>query len=256
MDNSFLFFEITLLFFVIAFVYSSVGFGGGSSYIAILALFAFAPATIKVVALLCNIVVVSNGTFLFWKKKELNWKKILPLVIVSVPMTYLGASYKISDKLYFTLLGWSLVVAAVLLFLQKSETTNEEPNIIFSQNLDKKSIASTIFLAAAIGLLSGMVGIGGGIFLSPILNLIRWDSARKIAAAASFFILANSISGIFSQFKNIYTIDFQFLMFLLLAVFIGGQLGSRISLTYFKATWIKRITAVLILVAAIEILSR
>ncbi len=244
---------LIVLFFIVAFVYASVGFGGGSSYIAILAFFAFEPASIKTIALLCNIVVVTNGTFLFLRKKELDWKKILPLVLLSIPMSYLGAVFKISDKHYFILLGVSLIVAALLLFFQKN-SKNETGTTPIHPFLNHKGFG--LSLSALIGFLSGMVGIGGGIFLAPLLHLIQWDTARKISAAASFFILVNSISGLLGQSENLYTVDYQFIVPLLLSVFVGGNLGARISFSFFDAVWIKKITAILLFLVAIELLWR
>lgn len=245
---------IIALFFLIAFIYASVGFGGGSSYIAVLALFAYEPQLIKSTALLCNIVVVSSGTYLFWQKDELPFTKILPLIIASISMAYLGAHYKMSDKTYFLLLGISLILAAILLFFQNKNEYSVKKDTI---NFKNQSIAAllNVILGAGIGFFSGLVGIGGGIFLSPILNFVRWDSTRKIAATASFFILVNSISGILGQSKNfIQNIDYQFIIPLLLAVFVGGQLGSRLSFLRFDAVLIKRTTAFLVLFAGVEII--
>ncbi len=248
-------------FFCIAFIYASVGFGGGSSYIALMVFCAFDAMTIKNTALLCNIVVVTSGTYLFWKKDILDIKKITPLVLSSIPMAFFGATLRISEKNYFILLGISLILAAISLlatsfFLFKDKEILIKKN---TQNIDNqifiKNNLFNIFLGASIGFLSGIVGIGGGIFLAPILHFMQWDTPRKIAATASFFILINSIAGLFGNaFAFAKNIDYQFIMPLLLAVFIGGQLGTRSNFRFLNPIWIQRLTALLVLFAGLEII--
>src|SRR5450432_509797 len=154
--------EILLFFFVIAFIYASVGFGGGSSYLAILALYELPFKEMRLIALICNIIVVTGGTIIFITHKQVNWKKILPLALVSVPMAFLGATIKLSQDTFFVILGCSLVVAAVLLWIKTRR--NDAENTITTGNYN---YIKDGFIGGAIGFLSGMVGIGGGIFLSP-----------------------------------------------------------------------------------------
>ena len=242
--------EICLFFLTIAMVYASVGFGGGSSYLAILAVYGLPFAEIKFTALLCNVIVVTGGTILFIRKGQIDWRKVLPLVILSVPMAFLGAMIKLNQETFFIILGFSLLLASVLLWLKTG--ADEE-------RLANESISNTQngLVGGAIGFLSGMVGIGGGIFLSPYLNLTKWDTARKIAAAASVFILINSLSGIAGQLTNTTdNINYANIIWLSLSVLIGGQIGSRIAIAKFNLLWIRRITAVLVLIAGIEILSK
>ncbi|MCJ8165052.1 sulfite exporter TauE/SafE family protein [Pontibacter sp. E15-1] len=242
--------ELLLFFFVIAFIYASVGFGGGSSYLAILALYALPFKELRLIALLCNIVVVTGGTILFVRNHHVNWRKILPLVIFSVPMAFLGATLRIEQRTFFILLGCSLLVAAVLLWSRKRHT-----DIPAAGAPDRATYAKDGFLGGGIGFLSGMLGIGGGIFLSPLLNLIRWDNPRKIAATASVFILVNSISGIAGQLLQLPPgINFTRILLLCGAVFAGGQLGSRLAILKLDPYMIRRMTAVLIFVAGIEVL--
>ncbi len=238
---------LVLAFFIIALIYSSVGFGGGSSYLAILALMAIDFYMIRSTALLCNIVVVSVGTSIFYKEGKLDFKKSWPLVISSVPMAYVGGLWPIRQEVFFILLGVTLVSVATLLWLQP------EKNVGLS-NSKYDTISFKIFTGGALGLLSGLVGIGGGIFLSPILHFIRWDEAKKISAVASFFILVNSISGLTGQLQQHAALDWHFIWPLLLVVFIGGQIGSQIGAQKFNPVYVKRITAVLILVAGTKIL--
>ena len=238
--------EIILLFFFVAILYSSVGFGGGSSYLAILAFTGIAFTQIRSTALLCNIIVVFGNVILFQKQKLYNWKKVIPLVAFSVPMAFLGGYLKINQTLFFILLGITLLFAAVTMWLSKK---------IVSKGKLKISMTKNASYGGFIGFISGMVGIGGGIFLAPLLHLTNWDSPKKIAAISSFFILVNSISGLFGQYLNPnFTIDWKLTSFLLITVFIGGQIGSSISYRFFSPIQLKRTTAILIAVVGVRIL--
>lgn len=242
---------VILLFLIIAFVYSSVGFGGGSSYLAILTLFSFPFQEMKLIALVCNILVVTGGTIIFIRSKQVDWKKVLPLALASVPMAFLGATLKLSEDTFFVVLGCCLVVAAILLWIQTNMATTVDPQIKNS-HIQKDAV-----IGGAIGFLSGMVGIGGGIFLSPLLNLMRWDTPKKIAATASFFILVNSISGLAGQFRVLpENIDFTTVMLLCIAVLAGGQAGARLGAIRFNPLTIRRVTSVVVLVAGIEVLHK
>jgi hypothetical protein len=241
--------ELIVFFLVIAFVYSSVGFGGGSSYLAILALYQVPFQEMKLTALICNIIVVTGGTMIFVWKDQVNWRKVLPLVVVSVPMAFAGARLKLSQDTFFIILGSSLIMAAILLWIKtkrNDEEIKEQGNNWFIKDA---------LLGGAIGFLSGMVGIGGGIFLSPVLNLMKWDTPKKIAAKASLFILANSIAGISGQLSTMQA-DMNYAQIILLcsAVLVGGQMGSRMGAIKFNMLVIRRITAIVVFVAGMEVL--
>jgi uncharacterized protein len=240
--------EIFFFFFAIAAVYAAAGFGGGSSYLALLALYALPMTTMKPTALLCNIVVVTGGTYIFWKNGYLNWRKILPLSIASIPMAFLGGLIPLKEKTFFILLGISLVLAAMLLIFQKIQSDTPP------QYSDEKTTLKSSIWGASIGFLSGLVGIGGGIFLSPVLNLWRWDTPKHIAATASFFILVNSISGLAGQLAKNPHLDGAFTLPLMAAVLLGGQLGSRLSALKFNQTYVRWTTAALVLYAGANIL--
>ncbi len=241
--------EFIGLFLLIAILYSSVGFGGGSSYLAVLSLSSLAFVQIRAIALLCNIVVVTGGTYIFIKNKQFNWKKNLPLVSISVPMAFIGGFLKISQSFFFILLGITLFVAAVLMWTSKYISEK-------GKDLDlKKSIGKDISYGGSIGFISGMVGIGGGIFLAPLLHMTKWDNPKRIAATSSFFILMNSIAGLFGQYLNPnFSIDPAITIILMVTVLIGGQIGSRLSATLISPVKLKKGTALLIAFVSIRIL--
>ena len=232
-------------FFVIAMVYSSVGFGGGSSYLALLGVMGLHVDIIRPAALLCNIIVVAGGTYIFWKSGQLDLKRSLPFLCASIPLAFVGGLWDIGDpSFFFILLGVCLIIGSILLWIQPLP----QKGYHFSNPLLNAS------LGGGIGFISGLVSIGGGIFLSPILHLLNWAEAKKISALASLFILVNSISGLAGQLSHNIHLDWRFIVPLLAAVFIGGQIGSRLGTRKFDAVVIKRITAVVIFVAAVKIL--
>ncbi|MBL0742778.1 sulfite exporter TauE/SafE family protein [Chryseolinea lacunae] len=235
---------LIISFFVIALVYASVGFGGGTSYLALLAVMQVNFEVMRPTALLCNIVVVTGGTWIFFKEGKLDLKKSWPFLAASIPAAFLGGFWKIGEGPFFIILGTLLIIAAVLLWFQGSESITHRD----------ASPVLTAGLGGGVGFLSGLVSIGGGIFLSPLLHLIKWDEAKKISALASMFILVNSISGLAGQLARSVAIPWAFVLPLLIAVLAGGQIGSRLGARRFNAIYIKRITAVLILVAGVNIL--
>ena len=244
--------ELVLLmlgFLVIATLYSSVGFGGGSSYLALLALVLTSFFAIRSTALICNLVVVSGSTYLYWKNGHLDFKKFLPFIVASIPFAFLGARFRLSEQVFFIILGGALIVSALALIFQTLKLKkSEEVNPNYPPYV-------TYLLGAGIGLLSGLVGIGGGIFLAPILNHMKWDKSIKIAALASFFILVNSISGIGGLLtKGMFELPWIEASGLIVAVFIGGQIGIRLSLSKLTGNGIKVVTAILVLIVGIRVL--
>jgi len=244
--------ELILLmlgFLVIATLYSSVGFGGGSSYLALLAIVFTSFFAIRSTALICNLVVVSSSSYLYFQKGHLDFKKFLPFIITSIPMAFIGARFRLEESTFFIILGGALIISAAALIFQTLKPKNsEEVNPNYPPYM-------TYFLGAGIGLLSGLVGIGGGIFLAPILNHMKWDKSIKIAALASFFILVNSVSGIGGLLtKGTFELPWVEAIGLIIAVFIGGQIGIRLSLSKLTGNGIKIVTAILVLIVGIRVL--
>ena len=210
-------------FFVTAVLYASVGFGGGSTYTALLALSDVDYRMLPLLALACNIVVVTGGTVRFALAGVVPWKGALSLTALAAPAALIGGLLPIAERQFMLLLGFSLVVAGALLFV---------PNA--SQGKGPSRAAKFIPAAAVpLGFLAGMVGIGGGIFLAPLLHLTRWQGTREIAATASLFILVNSIFGLAGQLmkgdEERLGVAMQYGLPLLVAVAVGGQIGSMLA---------------------------
>jgi len=240
--------HIILLFFAVAVLYSSVGFGGGSSYLAILALTGIVFTQIRATALLCNIVVVSGNVFLFIQHKTVDFKKITPLVMLSIPLAFLGGMVQINQQLFFILLSFTLLFAATTMWISKQIVT-------YNEKKSSSKLTRNASFGGIIGFISGMVGIGGGIFLAPLLHLTNWDTPKKIAATASVFILVNSIAGFIGQYSNPdFSINWNLTSVLLVTVFIGGQIGSRKSYSFFTPIQLKKATAILIAFVSLRIL--
>lgn len=235
-------------FFLIAMIYASVGFGGGTSYLALMAIWAVPFEAMRPAALLCNIIVVTGGTWIFYREGLLNFRDNWPLLVFSVPLAFLGGYFPIHEDTFFLLLGVTLVVAAVALWYQDRIPTLISPRLVTSWRYQGAIIGG------GIGFLSGLVSIGGGIFLSPVLHFLKWDQARRISAIASAFILVNSVSGLAGQLTRSAAFDWEFILPLGVAVLAGGQVGSRWGARKFNAIHIRKVTALLIFVAGLNIL--
>ncbi len=233
------------IFFLIALLYSMVGFGGGSSYIAILSITGINYLLIPQVALVCNIIVVAGGAYNFTKKGLISWSFLTPLIVASIPAAYIGGAIPIDQQTYQGLLGALLFLAGILMITAKKDTLIENNKPVKKYKL--------FILGSLIGLVSGMAGIGGGIFLSPLLNLLRWQKPKDIAASSSLFILVNSIFGLIGQIgKNNFSLNsYDNKLFLLfIAVFLGGQIGPRFCTSVLSQQKVKILTAYLILIVS------
>lgn len=229
---------LPFIFFFIALFYSSVGFGGGSSYLAILSLVLADFYEIRSTALILNICVVTIGTFVFIKNGVLKLKLIWPFFVLSIPMAYLGAQVKLSQKIFFLILGSALILAGIFMVLRFVKTRMESREF---------SNPKKFLLGGSIGLLSGISGIGGGIFLSPVLNLLKWKDPRIIASLASVFILVNSVAGLIGlNVAGTFHIDIDLTIKLIVAVIFGGSLGSYLSNKKFNLKFLGFLTAILV----------
>lgn len=235
-------------FFLTALLYASVGFGGGSTYIALLVLAGVSAHLVPVIAPICNIVVVTGGTIRFARAGLVPWRRVLPLVIVSAPLAYLGGLTPIKQATFIALLGTSLFVAGLLLVFRRTRA---------SEDVRQTTTIVDAGLGGAVGYLSGLVGIGGGIFLSPLQHLMRWANPRQIAATASVFILVNSLAGLAGQLTKLGTSGLTSLIQfwpLLLAVLVGGQIGTHAGIRLFSEPAVRRATGVLILYVSGQLL--
>ncbi len=238
-------------FFATALLYASVGFGGGSTYNALLALVHFDYRFLPIVSLACNIVVVSGTTLRFARAGVVPWRRGLLLALIAAPLAFLGGLTPIKQATFLVLLGLSLIAAGLALFVPRAAESEAEP----------LPLARWMPLAVApLGYLAGLVGIGGGIFLAPLLHYTRWAGARAIAATTSLFILINSLSGLVGQLSKNGVGTFGTALGdalpLLIAVVLGGQLGSVLALRWLPARAIRWLTAALTIWAGGQLLYR
>ena len=233
---------LTIFFFITAILYSSVGFGGGSTYLALMLIWGIPFYIFPIIALFCNIIVVSGNSINFIRSGNLNIKLLIPYLIGSIPFAFMGGSIPIEKEFFEILLFITLIIAGFFL-LMKSKSFNQ--NEIKINNIPK---IFSVIIGSIIGFISGLIGIGGGIFLSPLLFLIKAGYPKHITSTASLFILINSIFGIAGQLtKNIVLSEFLNYWPLFVAVLIGGQIGSILNIK-FLSNRILAITASLLVI--------
>ena len=238
---------LSIFFFITAILYSSVGFGGGSTYLALLLIWDIPYYIFPVIALVCNIIVVTGNSINYIRAGNHNIKLLIPFLIGSIPLAFLGGTLKIDKEIFEILLFLVLSIAGFLLLLNNKAYENKK---IIIRKLN--SIVS-IIIGSILGFVSGVVGIGGGIFLSPILFLLKADNPKNIVTTASLFILVNSISGVFGQLtkENIFS-ELIIYLPLFLSVLIGGLLGNYINLKIFSNRDLALITSLLVIFVAIR----
>lgn len=239
-------------FFLTALLYASVGFGGGSTYTALLTLGEVDYKILPAISLICNVIVVSGGAVRYIRAGQVDWPRVVPLVLVSAPLAWLGGLTPIRQETFTLVLALALLAAGLLLMFQREHAGEAgKPTRIKASPFDYLAGAGT-------GYLAGLVGIGGGIFLAPILHLTKWGQPRAIAATACLFILINSLAGLGGQFMKLGTSGAAAAITpywpLAIAVLIGGQIGSFASLKLLSQTMVRRATALLILYVAGQLL--
>jgi len=239
---------LAILFFITAILYSSVGFGGGSTYLALLLIWEVPYFIFPIIALFCNIIVVSGNCFNYIRAGNLNLKLITPYLIGSIPLAFIGGSLPIDKNLFEILLFMVLSLAGFLLLLNFRSYDERETSY------KKIPTAISVLIGGILGFISGIVGIGGGIFLSPILFLIRAARPNQIVVTASLFILINSFSGIIGQMtKSGILLELANYWYLFLAVLLGGQTGNFLNLKIFSTRILVLVTASLVLFVAIRL---
>ena len=238
---------LSILFFVTALIYSSVGFGGGSTYLAILLIWGVPYTIFPVIALVCNIIVVSGNSINFIRSKNINFNLLFPYLIGSIPFAFIGGSITIEKSLFEILLFCVLLVAGIFLLIESKSFNKEQIKINKIPRLISISIGSII------GFMSGLVGIGGGIFLSPLLFLMKAGYPKHITSSASLFILINSIFGIAGQLTKDQILD-QVITYwpLFLSVLIGGQIGSLLNIKFLSNKILALLTSFLVIFVAIR----
>ena len=238
---------LSILFFITAILYSSVGFGGGSTYLALLLIWDVPYYIFPVIALFCNVIVVTGNSINYVRAGNHNFKLLIPFLIGSIPLAFIGGTLVIKKEIFEILLFLVLSIAGILLLINNK--AYEDKKII----IKKLNYFISIFIGSILGLTSGLVGIGGGIFLSPILFLLRADKPKNIVTTASLFILINSIFGIFGQLtkENVLNELISFLP-LFLVVLIGGLVGNYLNLKIFSNRTLALITSLLVILVALR----
>mgnify|MGYP001330622008 CR=1 FL=1 len=238
---------LSILFLITAILYSSVGFGGGSTYLALLLIWDIPYYIFPVIALLCNIIVVSGNSFNYIKSGNYNFKLLMPFLIGSLPFAFIGGTLSINKEIFEILLFFVLSIAGFLLLINNKSYENK--NII----IKKINFFLSLIIGSVLGLISGIVGIGGGIFLSPILFLLSAEKPKIIVTTASLFILINSISGVFGQITKGNVLNEIILYWpLFLSVLIGGFFGNYLNLKFFSNRLLALLTSLLVIFVSIR----
>lgn len=228
---------------VVALLYSCVGHAGASGYIAAMVLAGVSAATIRPTALVLNIFVACIGAFQFWRAGHFSWKLFWPFAVLSVPFAFLGGWISLPAHWLKLLLGLTLLYSAIRFFIQPKEETGIQP----------PSLAIALLTGALLGLLSGLTGTGGGIFLTPLMIFLRWGKTKAVAAVSVVFILLNSISGLLGVLGSGQALP-PLAWKLIPAAILGGAIGSYLGSNRFSPMGIKRILSAVLIVAAYKLI--
>jgi uncharacterized membrane protein YfcA len=233
-----------LLIFIVAFLYAMVGHGGASGYLALMAIFNMTPALMKPTALLLNLFVSLTAFIQFYRNGHFKWKIFLPFALASIPLSFLGGMITLDGNIYKKILGIFLIFP-VLRFLIYPNYSDEE--------LKENNIFGSIAIGGSIGFVSGLIGIGGGIILSPILLLLRWTNQKQTAAISAMFIFVNSLSGLIGQITKGISLNVSMFEFVGIA-FVGGLLGSWLGAFKFNQQFLKYTLAIVLAFASYKLL--
>ena len=225
-------------------LYSSVGHGGASAYLAIMALFSVAPDTMRPTALALNLVVATFAAARFAQKGQTNWRILAAFAVTAVPAAYIGGGIELAPAIYRPLVGAILLLAAVRLFWQPERLT-ERP-------VHKPSLAVSLPTGAALGLLAGLTGTGGGIFLSPLIILFGWEDARKTSGIAAAFIVLNSAAGLLGNLASVQRLPPE-LPILVASVFAGALLGTWLGVSRLPRHRLLQGLAIVLVIAAMKL---
>lgn len=231
---------LTFLIFVAALLYSSVGHAGASGYLAAMALFSLAPEKMKPTALVLNLVVATVGSIRFARAGHFAWNIFWPFAVLSIPFAFLGGAMKLPVQTYKIILGCVLLFAAGRMAFKQSANATEPPKPV--------PLIPALLWGAGLGLLSGMTGVGGGIFLSPLLLIAGWADVRKTAGVSVVFILVNSISGLLGHLSSLQSLPHEIVWFAPAAL-IGGLIGSELGSRRLAPMTMRRLLAVVLVVA-------
>jgi len=238
---------LTIFFFITAILYSSVGFGGGSTYLALMLIWGIPFYIFPIIALFCNIIVVSGNSINFIRSGNLNIKLLIPYLIGSIPFAFMGGSIPIEKEFFEILLFITLIIAGFFLLMESKSFNQNEIKINYIPKI------FSVIIGSIIGFISGLIGIGGGIFLSPLLFLIKAGHPKHITSTASLFILINSIFGIAGQLtKNISLSEFLNYWPLFVVVLIGGQIGSNLNIKFLSNRILAVTTSLLVIFVAVR----
>jgi len=237
---------IAAMIFVVALLYSTVGHAGASGYLAAMALFSLAPAVMKPTALVLNILVAIIGTVRFYRAGFFSWRTFWPFAAASIPASFIGGALSLPVPVYKSVVGVVLLYSAVRLFFSAAKADQRETSQV--------PIVVALLLGAGLGLLSGLTGVGGGIFLSPILLLMGWAKTRETSGVAVTFILVNSIAGLLGHVSSVTFIPPEIIYWAPAAV-IGGWIGTALGTRVLPVAQIRRWLSVVLVLAGLKLLS-
>ncbi len=229
---------------LVAFLYSAVGHAGASGYIAVMTLFGLAPAVIKPSALVLNILVASLTAFQFWRAGHFSWERFWPFAALSIPFAFLGGYINLPTRWFKILVGLVLLYSALRFFLTSKAN---------DQNISPPSTPLALCTGAGLGLLSGLTGTGGGIFLTPLMIFFRWSTTKTASAVSALFILVNSISGLLGNISSTKQLPF-FTLPVAAAAIVGGLFGSYLGSQRFSVGFITKLLAVVLLIAGYKLI--